>query len=112
AAAGVTISRWPLHREAEKDGIDPSWQFSMHRAFHDRPPFAQVVFTRGPLGFLNAPQLWFVDTWAIALAANVIVAVVLAYAVLRLLGLRLSFVWSIVAGSALMLILNAVVFLT
>src|SRR5262249_31611437 len=111
AAVGVTIFPWPLSRHADNVGIDPSWQFSLHRAFHDRTPFDQAVFTRGPLGFLNAPQLWFVDTWAIALAANVIVAVVLAYAVLRLLGLRLSFVWSIVAGSALMLILNAVVFL-
>src|SRR5262249_47422748 len=34
AAVGVTIFAWPLYRQAENDGIDPSWQFSMHRAFH------------------------------------------------------------------------------
>ena len=110
AAVGVTLFAWPLYRQPANDGIDPSWQFSLHQAFHDRTSFDELVFTRGPLGFLNAPHLWFFDTWALAVVVNVFVALVLAYAVLRLLGLRLGFVWSVVIAVPLVLVFNAVVF--
>src|SRR5436305_1154631 len=110
AAVGVTLFAWPLYRQPANDGIDPSWQFSLHQAFHDRTSFDELVFTRGPLGFLNAPHLWFFDTWALAVVVNVFVALALAYAVLRLLGLRLGFVWSVVIAVPLVLVFNVVVF--
>jgi hypothetical protein len=112
AAAGVTLFAWPIHTQRVKDGVDPSWQFSLHQAFHDRTPFDDVVFTRGPLGFLNSTHLYFTDTWVLALVANLIVVFALAYAVLRLLGLRLHFVWAVVIAAPLMLLFNAVVFLS
>jgi hypothetical protein len=106
---GVTLFAWPIHRQAFDNGIDPSWQFALHRAFHDRIAFDDVVFTRGPLGFVNAPHLYFTDTWALAVLANLIVAGALAYAVLRLLGLRLHLVWALAIAAPSMLLFNTVV---
>jgi hypothetical protein len=109
AAFGVTLFAWPIDRQTFDDGIDPSWQYVLHESFHDRVPFDHVLLARGPLGFVNAPHLYFFDTWVLAVLANLLVAGAVAYTVIRLVSLRLSLVWSVVIALPLVLVFNTVV---
>jgi hypothetical protein len=44
-------------------GLDPSWHAALAMATQQRLPFGtRIVFTYGPLGFLNVPALYFANT--------------------------------------------------
>ena len=56
----LTLVAWPYSPSSLNvvSGIDPSWVTSLAVAAHNRLPFGtQIVFTFGPLGFLQHPQL-------------------------------------------------------
>ncbi|HEV2811813.1 MAG TPA: hypothetical protein VGW10_01070 [Solirubrobacteraceae bacterium] len=60
-------------------GIDPSWRAGLHMAAHSDLAWGRdVIFTFGPLGFLEHPTAWFIDTSTLALAYTFLARVALA----------------------------------
>ncbi len=79
-------------------GLDPSWQAGLYMALHNGlHAGTQVVFTYGPLGFLDAPGVWYAGLGAIAFA----------YQALLLLALAVALVWAL--SRSLHVVLAAVI---
>jgi hypothetical protein len=63
-------------------GLDESWVASLYMAIHNGLSFGRdVVFTFGPLGFLNQPQAWYVPLAQVAVAYTLVLRFAVAYAV-------------------------------
>jgi hypothetical protein len=100
----LAILTWPYGTSSltVAAGLDPSWQTALTMAAHNGIPFGtHVVFTYGPLGFLQAQQLNYLWTtvldvlfalalstavlatlvWSLRRVVPLIVAVAVAYAV-------------------------------
>lgn len=79
AVAAVTLLAWRAQELAPRPGIDPSWHTGMALAFRQRlAAGTELIFTHGPLGFLNQGGLHFTSTGVLAAlyALTVQVAVV------------------------------------
>jgi hypothetical protein len=81
----VFVASWPVATLAPGTGLDASWQAGLHMAAHGRIGFGDdLIFSYGPLGFLNFPLLYYPATAALA---GLYVATVQ-------LGVSVSLVWA------------------
>lgn len=81
---GVAVVTWPVTSLAPQTGIDPGWQSGMYLAAHNGLQFGpQVLFTYGPLGFLDIPVLYY--TWPARISW--------AYIAIQHTALCLTLVW-------------------
>jgi hypothetical protein len=88
----ISLLTWPLGGMAPAMGPDPSWATGLYLAFEHGLHFGtEVVFTYGPLGFLEVPGLQDSGMWMLAIAyqsfIHVAVAISLLWAARRALPL-------------------------
>ena len=63
----VALLRWRVGMNPPFPGLDPSWNAGLAMAIKDGLHFGtQVVFTYGPLGFLDGPFIWYGDLAVLA----------------------------------------------
>jgi hypothetical protein len=63
----VAVLTWPSPGLQPATGFDPSWGAGLHMAAKEGLAFGEeVVFTYGPLGFLQVPTLWYEDLGILA----------------------------------------------
>jgi hypothetical protein len=110
----VFVTTWPVVTLAPATGLDPSWQAALHMAAHERIGFGdELVFTYGPLGFLNFPLLYYSITGALAglyvVALWLAVSLSLVWAARRAMSLPIAFGFALLAAGALPLAGDAVV---
>jgi hypothetical protein len=85
--AVLVLLTWPTRFAPPIVGLDPSWHTGLAVAVKEGLQFGQeVVFTYGPLGFLDYPSVWYPDLARIAFVYSV--AVDLAFAVALVWALR------------------------
>jgi hypothetical protein len=83
AGALIALLSWPTVSPVPRPGIDPSWVAGLYMALNRGLHFgSQIVFTYGPLGFLQQPVLYDRGLWIVAFLYGVIVYVALAVALL------------------------------
>jgi hypothetical protein len=59
-AAIVTLCTWQVGFAVPTIGLDASWMGGLYMAIHSGKDFgSEIVFTYGPLGFLDWPGLWY-----------------------------------------------------
>jgi hypothetical protein len=82
-----------------------AWQSGLHQAFTDGIPFGGdgIVFTYGPLGFLELPTYWYSTTGAVAVVVSFLEPAVLA--ALLIVVLRGRFGWVMALGCAFIALL-------
>ena len=107
AATGLLIAvvTWPAYAESAI-GVDASWHAALHMAAAAKLSFgSEVVFTFGPLGFLEFPDRYYGPS---SLAATVVdatvrigAAVLLVHVARRYLPLAIAAVVAVVAARAL-----------
>ena len=64
-AVVLAVFAWPgrVSPLVPQPGLDPSWHAALAMATHQNLPWGtRIVFTFGPLGFLNGPALYYADT--------------------------------------------------
>lgn len=86
AIGALTVATWPARTLVPTADLDQSWMGGLHVAARQGLQHgSDIVFTYGPLGFLNAPQVWSRGTVVLALAFTVIVRFAFLAALLVLL---------------------------
>jgi hypothetical protein len=76
----VALLAWPLGIGLPSGGIDASWMSGLYMGLRDGRDFgSEIVFTYGPLGFLDWPALW--SSWLAVLAYAVSAVIYLAFVV-------------------------------
>ncbi len=98
----VALLGWQVGFQTPGAGLDPSWNAGLAMAVHQGLRFGkEVVFTYGPLGFLNSRIAWFsglsVLSFIYAAALYVLFCVGLVWALRRALPLLLATVVAFVA---------------
>jgi len=93
----VAVLSWPIFSIVPASGPDASWQAGLYMAHSQGLHFGtELVFTYGPLGFLQAPVLYEQGMWVLAfvfqLTIHTAVAVVLLWTARRALPLGLAVV--------------------
>jgi hypothetical protein len=91
----IGLLTWPISSIAPGIGPDPSWATGLYLAFEDGLHFGtEVVFTYGPLGFLEVPGLQDGGLWMLAFVYQALihmaVAISLLWAARRALPLALA----------------------
>lgn len=104
----IGLLTWPISSIAPGVGPDPSWVTGLYLAFEHGFHFGtEVVFTYGPLGFLEVPGLQDSGMWMLAFAyqafIHMAVAISLLWAARRALPLALA-----VALCYLMLVIGSI----
>lgn len=93
----LVIVTWPVATVAPRAGLDYSWQAALHLAVTRGLDWGtDLVFTYGPLGFLDVPQLWATPTFLLALLYVGAVSLVFCATVFSLLRRRLGVVPTLV----------------
>jgi hypothetical protein len=98
APAGVAVAllAWRVGMNAPGPGLDPSWNAGLAMAAHDGLQFGrEIVFSYGPLGFLQSPYIWYSQLGVLAFLFTAAVYV----------GFCIALVWAL--GRALPLLLGA-----
>ena len=99
----VTLLGWPGVPLSPRPTNDPSWQGAMHMGLRDGLVWGRdIVYTHGPLGFLQFPAFWYSATGSLGLLYELVTRVALG-AVVWHLGRR-SFGW---LGAALLAVASA-----
>jgi hypothetical protein len=63
----VALAGWQVGMNRPVTGLDPSWTAGLAMAIKDGLDFGdQVIFTYGPLGFLQGPFIWYGDLAVLA----------------------------------------------
>lgn len=93
----LAVLTWPIASMVPGSGPDPSWMAGLYLAHAEGLQFGKdIVFTYGPLGFLQDPVLYDQGMWVIAflfqVAVHVAVAVSLLWSARRALPLSLAVV--------------------
>jgi hypothetical protein len=99
ALAGIAVAllSWQVGMNAPGPGLDPSWNAGLAMAAHDGLRFGrEIVFSYGPLGFLQSPYVWY--------SQQAVLAFLFGAAVF--LGFCIALVWAL--ARALPLLLGAV----
>jgi len=82
----VALLSWGVVLAGPGVGLDPSWQTGLYLAAHEHLRFGpEVVYTYGPLGFLEFPLL----------AYQQLVRLAFVYLVVAQLGLGIALVWAL-----------------
>ncbi len=67
AAAAVALLAWRVGMNPPGPGLDPSWNAGLAMAAEEGLQFGnEIVFTYGPLGFLQSQYIWFSDLGVLA----------------------------------------------
>lgn len=86
----ITVLSCPVIGFGPAPGFDVSWSGGLHMAITEGLVFGRdIVFTYGPLGFLQIPSMWDVETGLLAIAYLFVSRTALA--VVLFLALRRSF---------------------
>jgi hypothetical protein len=97
AGLAVALLGWRVGMNAPGAGLDPSWNAGLAMAAHDGLQFGrEIVFSYGPLGFLQSPYVWYSGLGLLAFLFSAVVFV----------GFCIALVWAL--GRALPLLLGAV----
>lgn len=81
--AAVAALTWPIRSIAPTTGPDPSWVAGLYMALGEGFRFGeQLVFTYGPLGFLQEPALYDEGLWTVAFSYRGFVHVAVAISLL------------------------------
>ncbi|MGN6258469.1 MAG: hypothetical protein ACTHN3_12090 [Solirubrobacterales bacterium] len=109
AGLAVALLGWRVGMNPPAPGLDASWNAGLAMAAHDGLQFGhEVVFSYGPLGFLQSPYVWFSELGVLAFlfSAGVYVAFALAlvWALQRSLPLLVSAVVAFVLIAVLPLL--------
>jgi hypothetical protein len=92
AALVIAVLTWPVASVTPGTGLDPSWRIGLAMAFRDRMSWGDdLVFSYGPLGFLENPVNVSVPGLALALLWTFLVQAVLALTII--LAARRSLPW-------------------
>ena len=91
----VGILSWDLSFVPPFQGVDGSWQAALQLSAHNNLQWGpEVVYTYGPLGFLNLPILYFQDQAVLALlygaGLHLALSIVLVWSLRRILPLLLA----------------------
>ncbi len=85
AALVLAVVTWPVASVAPTTGLDPSWRIGLALAFRDRLAWGDdIVFSYGPLGFLEnplnvaTPGLVLALLWTFAVQATLMLTIILA----------------------------------
>jgi hypothetical protein len=103
-AAGIVVAvlTWRIAMETPAPGLDPSWNAGLAMAVHDGLHFGQdVVFTYGPLGFLQGQIVWFSGLAVLSFFYNSIVFVLFCVGLVWALRRRLPLLPSAAIAFAL-----------
>jgi hypothetical protein len=93
----VALLAWRVGMNAPGAGLDPSWNAGLTMAAHDGLRFGrEIVFSYGPLGFLQSPYIWYSGLGVLAFLFTAAVY----------LGFCVALVWAL--GRVLPLLLGAV----
>lgn len=77
--AAVAVLTWPISSIVPSTGPDPSWMAGLYMAHGEGLQFGRdIVFTYGPLGFLEVPVLYEQAMWIVAFLYQALVHVALA----------------------------------
>lgn len=100
----LVILTWPVTTISPRAGLDSSWQAALHLGATQRLEWGTgLVFTYGPLGFLDVPQLWAAPTFLLASVYVAAVTLALCATVFALLLRKVpgvvAFLLSWVAGT-------------
>jgi hypothetical protein len=86
AGAAVALLAWRVGMNPPGPGLDPSWNAGLAMAAHDGLQFGQeIVFSYGPLGFLQSQYIWFGGPGVLAFLFSAAVY----------LGFAVSLVWAL-----------------
>ena len=78
----VAILTWPIISIVPSTGVDPSWMAGLYMAHGEGLQYGRdIVFTYGPLGFLEVPVLYEQAMWIVAFLYQSLVHVALAVSV-------------------------------
>jgi hypothetical protein len=98
AGLAVALLAWRVGMNSPGPGLDAGWNAGLAMAAHEDLQFGrEVVFSYGPLGFLQSPYIWFSQLGVLAFLFQAAVHV----------GFALALVWAL--GRALPLLVSAVV---
>jgi hypothetical protein len=102
----LLVTTWPVESLAPATALDPSWQAALHMAAHNRMGFGDdLMFSFGPLGFLNFPQLYYQDTAGLAalylVGARFAICFSLLWAARQTMPLLLAFAFTLITASIL-----------
>ena len=79
----LLLLTWPALNLAPRFGLDASWQAALHLAAHTDLAWGRdVMFTYGPLGFLQEPALYDSGLWMLSFAYQSLIHVALAISLL------------------------------
>jgi len=89
--ATVALLGWKVGMNPPSVGLDSSWNGGLTMAVHDGLQWgSDVVFTYGPLGFMNGQGLWYADLGVLAFlylaSLHVAFCIALVAALRRLIG--------------------------
>jgi hypothetical protein len=97
AGGVVALLAWRVGMNAPGPGLDPSWNAGLAMGAHDGLQFGrEIVFSYGPLGFLQSPYVWYSELGVLAFLFTAAVYV----------GFCIALVWAL--GRALPLLIGAV----
>ncbi len=82
--AALVVLTWPPSVELPKVGLDPSWVAGLSMAWRDHLDYgSQILFTYGPLGFLDHPALYDTSAYRLAVLYQVPIRTIEAFIVWR-----------------------------
>jgi len=95
----VAVLGWRVGMSPPSVGLDQSWNAGLAMATHDGLRFGvQVVFSYGPLGFLQNQGVWYVDTAVLSFAYAAALHVALCVALVAVLRRRLTLAPAVVVA--------------
>jgi hypothetical protein len=104
ALAGVAVAllAWRVGMAAPGAGLDPSWNAGLAMATHGGLQFGrEIVFSYGPLGFLQSPYIWYSGLGVLAFLFSAAVYVGFCIALVGALGRALPLLLSAVLAFGL-----------
>jgi hypothetical protein len=102
----VALLGWRVGMNPPGAGLDSSWNAGLAMAVHDGMRFGQeVVFTYGPLGFLQNQLVWFTDLAVWSFLYNAAVYVLFCLGLVWALRRRLPLVVCVVAAFVLVAVM-------
>lgn len=100
-ASLVAVASWPVQTDTPGVGLDQSWDAALQMATKRHMDFgSDILFTYGPLGFLNSPTLWYRSLAFFSLVYVFAVTAAFCLALLRVLSRHLHLAVATVATAA------------
>jgi hypothetical protein len=105
-AAGVALATWPVGMYPPTVGLDASWNAGLAMATERGLAFGtEVIFSYGPLGFLQSPTIWFNDLGVLAFVYSSVLYLALCGALVWRLSRTLPLLLSALVAFVLLAVL-------